>query len=556
MVLQLDKAWRLKMCDKADLPEVAGSDVGGNRVYDVATVAQLVAAAINVNPNALGMAKIDATGNLLFKTDILVDAATLRLAIQNLADRDISGAARLTASRAAATTQYIVTCICKCKLRQCDTIALADDIKKGVTQLLDGNPDGTMANHIEALVAANSDLACVRFTSIEHKDTLCAIKMPKAAGPKVSNLNLFLYRYRQHMIDASGCRVLMQNYDHHINNCACILITIFMHYAFARAITGEGSDEELIDLLRTFEPPDIPVHKITDNKKTPPPPPTQKTSAATQTQFGDYSVQTKPPSAVKTTDAATSPNPPPLNPHSSTQTNTRSNKNSSTQTNAKPTGSNSSSNSGDSDSGSNSGSKSGSNSNSNSNSGDSDSDSDSVVSIISSMASSTSPPIVLKREENMEQTIPHGAPIISARRHNIMPRQMMTAYDSDYSRLLCQGGIVSWNNAAIVVQQFVLSKGKNQLAKACAMKYINGALKRNIELNMNQTSSLLSYSIPVVKRIVEYLRDLNEDRRTMKQLFDTFYGEVPNTERRERLWLLFEAVLDRTWPQWAPIPRN
>jgi hypothetical protein len=137
-----------------------------------------------------------------------------------------------------------------------------------------------------------------------------------------------------------------------------------------------------------------------------------------------------------------------------------------------------------------------------------------------------------------------------------MPRQMMTAYDSDYSRLLCQGGIVSWNNAAIVVQQFVLSKGKNQLAKACAMKYINGALKRNIELNMNQTSSLLSYSIPVVKRIVEYLRDLNEDRRTMKQLFDTFYGEVPNTERRERLWLLFEAVLDRTWPQWAPIPRN
>jgi hypothetical protein len=150
-LLQLDGAWRLKMCDKDNPPKIAGSDVSGNRVYDVATVIELVATAINVNPSALDRAEIE-NGTLTFDGAPLVHAATLRRAIENLADR---GDKQLSASRAAAATQYIVTCICKCKLGQCDTTKLADDIMRGVDQLNDGTVDGTMANHLLAIKDAN-----------------------------------------------------------------------------------------------------------------------------------------------------------------------------------------------------------------------------------------------------------------------------------------------------------------------------------------------------------------------------------------------------------------
>ena len=264
----LGPSWREDMCaDKP--PEVNDHTVEGRRLYDVDEVIRMIVDTITMNPKVLNKGAELAEEGLLVRGKLVVKTVQLVNMLCLLADRatlsldpKVADSYLFTASRAAAAAQFAIACICKCELDKRTTCLpglVEEYMSQGALQYSFGdyeNPDElvTMAQHRDALLAAQGggDNRCVKFAYAYGNDTIVA--MPQRAGRKT--YTLYLDRYRKHVVDVDKNRRSHRGGDIHIDRCAGIIMCIFMHYVYTAAITGEGSNQELIDILKTFEPDD------------------------------------------------------------------------------------------------------------------------------------------------------------------------------------------------------------------------------------------------------------------------------------------------------------
>ncbi len=266
----LGPAWRGRMCDRKEDngPAIEDYAVKAGDVHSVDKVIGYIVEAINVNPNAYGAVTLDAGSNMLFdgspllSSDVLVP---LLLMMTNSVLDDAAGTSVYTLPRAAATAQFVVACICKCKLDKestCTPESLAADIRRGVEQYSDigvpqHRPDMlALVNQVTAANATHN--RCVRFVHLQQSDVVRATP----TNGRTPVIQLYLDRYRIHYFYLTPAppvrkvRFVNMNGDYNINKCASIIMTIFLHYVYAAAISGAGSDQELIELLKSFEPPD------------------------------------------------------------------------------------------------------------------------------------------------------------------------------------------------------------------------------------------------------------------------------------------------------------
>ena len=230
-------------------------------------------------------------------------------------DGGMRGTRGMTAARTAAVAQYVVACICKCKLTAgCTSVAVEADVVAGASQYADiggSRPDRTrrtMEKYVAGLeeLSASSVSRCVTYVHEPQRDAVLAIVTIKKKDNQKLQIRLNLDLYREHLVRLDGSRVVIavvDGGDINIHRCARVIVELFLHYTYVASVLGKGSNEELRELLRSFEPPDIfvappppvkipvppvkipvPPVKIPDPVKTPVPPPPSDSSSDTESE--------------------------------------------------------------------------------------------------------------------------------------------------------------------------------------------------------------------------------------------------------------------------------